>query len=81
MEHLKLHMYFLPEPKTGNLDCLGSFSFSNVEQKTTIRCTFPVKNIGVNDSELNWTISSYPNLVDIMYHIGRSGMMVLILPF
>jgi len=49
------------EPKIPNLECEGSLSWSNVEPGSSVSGNFKVKNIGNNDSFLNWTIDSFPS--------------------
>ncbi len=55
-------LYIYPqEQDKEDLNCLGSFSFSNVEPGTIVTSTFQVQNIGAAGSQLNWTIESYPD--------------------
>jgi hypothetical protein len=50
-----------PEPeKNPDLECEGSFSWTNLKPETIINESFIVKNIGDADSSLNWSITSYP---------------------
>ncbi len=49
------------EPKIPDLECEGSLSWSNVKPGSSISGNFKVKNIGNNDSFLNWTIDSFPS--------------------
>jgi len=45
-----------------DLDCEGSFSWSDIEPGATVTGTFTVINIGEPLSELDWEIESYPDL-------------------
>ena len=49
------------EPKIPNLECEGSLSWSNVKPGSSVSGNFKLKNIGNNDSLLNWTIDSFPS--------------------
>jgi len=47
-----------PEPDTPDLDCSGSFSWTNVQPGATVNGSFQVRNIGGAGSLLNWTINT-----------------------
>jgi hypothetical protein len=50
-----------PEPeKHPDLECKGSFSWTNLKPGETVNGNFIVKNSGDADSILNWTITEYP---------------------
>ena len=44
-----------------NLDCEGSLSWSEIDGGVKLKSDFKIKNIGGNDSLLNWKIVSYPD--------------------
>ena len=47
-----------PEPGIPDLECSGSFSWSNVKPGTMINGNFQLQNIGDNNSLLNWAINT-----------------------
>lgn len=47
--------------KVADLDCTGSLSWENITPGETITGDFTVKNIGDEDSLLNWEIESFPD--------------------
>ncbi len=44
-----------------DLYCNGSFRWSKVKQGETVESSFTVENIGVNGSELDWEVVSWPS--------------------
>jgi len=57
----KISYIYPKEQYSEDLDCSGSFSFSNVKPETIVTGSIQVHNIGVSGSQLNWTIESYPD--------------------
>ena len=57
-------IYYPPEeppiPDEPDLDCEGSLDWVNVGAGEVLYGDFKVKNIGDNESSLNWTIESFP---------------------
>jgi hypothetical protein len=47
-----------PTPNTPDLECSGSFSWTNIEPGATVTGYFQVQNIGDTDSLLNWTVNT-----------------------
>jgi hypothetical protein len=47
-----------PEPGVPDLDCSGSFSWTNIKPSATVNGSFQVQNIGWTGSLLNWTINT-----------------------
>jgi hypothetical protein len=45
-------------PKGPNLDCEGSFHWSDVKPGETLNGSFKIRNIGENNSHLNWKINA-----------------------
>jgi len=50
-----------PAPAISDLQCDGSVSWSDVKAGSTVTGSFQVRNIGDNESILNWTIDSFPS--------------------
>jgi hypothetical protein len=50
-----------PEQTIPDLQCYGGLSWSDIKAGSTVTGTFQVKNVGGNNSSLNWTIDSAPN--------------------
>ena len=53
-----LHSISCPD---GDLDCIGDFQWTNVPPGDTKQDTFTIKNIGPENSLLDWEIVSYPS--------------------
>ena len=46
------------EPDIPDVECFGSLSWTNIEPSATVTGSFTVKNIGENDSLLNWVVNT-----------------------
>ena len=57
----KVQYYNSDQSSEPDLDCEGSFRFTNVKAGSVLNGNFQIKNIGGENSLLNWTISSFPS--------------------
>lgn len=48
-------------PSESDLDCNGELTWTNVKPGDVLTGSFTIKNIGKENSQLNWEITSYPN--------------------
>jgi hypothetical protein len=50
-----------PQPKIPDLQCAGSASWSDIKAGSSVTGSFQVRNVGDNESFLNWTIDTFPS--------------------